>query len=385
MPIKFVDLAAQNDEIRARVEAEHQHIHERTAYVGGPQVAQFEGCFADYLGVKRVVGVGSGTDALRLALIAAGVEPGDEVITTPMTFIATAEAIFQAGARPALVDVDPDTATISIEGVKRYLESGKFHSPRGPRAIVPVDLYGLPVAMDPLLEVAGRYNLPVIEDACQAHGARVHVGGRWRRAGAAGSIGCFSFYPGKNLGAWGEAGAIATNDSALADRVALLRDHGRVSHYLHQESGYNARLDTIQAAVLLAKLERLEDWNARRRAIARRYGELLAGSGVMTPAEPEGTESCYHLFVVRSAARDRIFQALSQAGIGCGIHYPVALHLQPACGMLGYRAGDFPISERIADTVVSLPMHPHLTDEEVATVARAVRAAADGRQAEGGC
>ena len=382
MPIKFVDLAAQNCEIRGRVDAEHRRIHDCTAYVGGPQVAEFENRFADYLGVGHVSGVASGTDALRLALIASGVEPGHEVITTPMTFIATAEAIFQAGAVPAFVDVDPDSANISVEGVQRYLESGKFRSPKGPRAIVPVHLYGSPAPMEPLTEIARRYNLLVIEDACQAHGARVYAGGGWKRAGAAGAAGCFSFYPGKNLGAWGEGGAVATNDGDLAARVALLRDHGRVSHYLHQESGYNARLDTIQAAVLLAKLERLEDWNARRRAIARRYCELLAGSGVVTPTDPEGTESCYHLFVIRSEKRDSICEALSRDAIGCGIHYPVPLHLQPACRMLGYRSGDFPVSEHIADTVVSLPMHPHLTEEQVATVAGAVRGALDAHRAE---
>jgi dTDP-4-amino-4,6-dideoxygalactose transaminase len=379
MAIKFVDLAAQNDEIRQRVDAEYQRIHGATAYVGGPQVAEFEDRFAGYLGVRRVVGVGSGTDALRLALLAAGVGPGDEVITAPMTFIATAEAIFQTGAVPVFVDVDPATATISVAAVNDYLERGEFRTPNGPRAIVPIHLYGLPAAMDALLEVARRYNLAVIEDACQAHGARVHAGGGWKRAGAAGTIGCFSFYPGKNLGAWGEAGAVATDDCELAARVALLRDHGRLSHYLHQESGYNARMDTLQAAVLLAKLERLEEWNARRRAIARRYRELLSGCGVHLPMEPEGTESCYHLFVIRSQWRDRIFAALSGAGIGCGIHYPVPLHLQPACAALGYRSGDFPQSERIADTVVSLPMHPHLTDHEISAVASAVGTALDGR------
>jgi dTDP-4-amino-4,6-dideoxygalactose transaminase len=379
MAIKFVDLAAQNDEIRQRVDAEYQRIHGATAYVGGPQVAEFEDHFAAYLGVRRVVGVGSGTDALRLALLAAGVGPGDEVITAPMTFIATAEAIFQTGAVPVFVDVDPATATISVAAVNDYLARGEFRTPNGPRAIVPVHLYGLPAAMDALLEVAQRYNLAVIEDACQAHGARVHAGGGWKRAGAAGTLGCFSFYPGKNLGAWGEAGAVATDDCELAARVALLRDHGRLSHYLHQESGYNARMDTVQAAVLLAKLERLEEWNARRRAIARRYRELLSGCGLELPIEPEGTESCYHLFVIRSQWRDRIFAALSGAGIGCGIHYPVPLHLQPACAALGYRSGDFPQSERIADTVVSLPMHPHLTDHEINAVASAVGMALDGR------
>ncbi len=379
MPIRFLDLAAQNNEIRGRVDAEYQRIHDNTAYVGGPQVAEFEARFAEYLGAKCAVGVGSGTDALRLALLAAGVGPGDEVITTPMTFIATVEAIFQVGAMPVFVDVDPDMATISVEAVQRYIEGGAYRTPNGPRAIVPVHLYGSPAAMNPLLEIARLHKLAVIEDACQAHGARVHCGGGWKRAGALGTIGCFSFYPGKNLGAWGEAGAIVTNDPELAERVSVLRDHGRLSHYLHRESGYNARMDTLQAAVLLAKLERLEQWNARRRELARRYCELLSGCGVQTPIEPEGAESCYHLFVIRSPRRDLIRAALMEAEIGCGIHYPIPLHLQPACGELGYRSGDFPISERLADTILSLPMHPHLTDHEVSTVANTVVMALEKR------
>jgi dTDP-4-amino-4,6-dideoxygalactose transaminase len=372
MPIKFVDLAAQNAEIRSRVEAEYQRIHDNTAYVGGPQVAEFETRFAQYLGVGHAVGVGSGTDALRLALLAAGVGEGDEVITTPMTFMATAEAILQAGAVPVFVDIEPDTATISADAVRRYIEAGRFRTPNGPRAIVPVHLYGLPAAMGPLLEIARRHNLAVIEDACQAHGARVHVEGGWKRAGAAGTLGCFSFYPGKNLGAWGEAGAIVSDDAELAERVSVLRDHGRLSHYLHRESGYNARMDTLQAAVLLAKLERLEAWNSRRRAIARRYCELLSRCGVQTPIEPEGAESCYHLFVIRSPRRDLIREALMRDHIGCGIHYPVPLHLQPACAGLGYHRGDFPVSERLADAILSLPIHPHLTEREVRTVADTV-------------
>jgi dTDP-4-amino-4,6-dideoxygalactose transaminase len=375
MPIKFVDLAAQNAEVRQQVDAECERIHDCTAYVGGPQVAQFEARFAQYLGVGHAIGVGSGTDALRLALLAAGVGPGDEVITTPMTFIATAAAILQTGAAPVFVDIEPDTATISADAVRRYLEAGTFRTSNGPRAIVPVHLYGLPAAMGPLLEIARRYNLAVIEDACQAHGARVHVEGGWKRAGAVGTLGCFSFYPGKNLGAWGEAGAVVTDDAQLAERVSVLRDHGRLSHYLHRESGYNARLDTLQAAVLLGKLERLEEWNSRRRAIARRYCELLSRCDVQTPIEPEGAESCYHLFVIRSPRRDLIRQALMRDQIGCGIHYPVPLHLQPACAALGYRRGDFPVSERLADTILSLPMHPHLTEHDVRTVAEAVAAA----------
>ncbi len=377
MPIKFLDLAAQNAEIRSRVDQEYERIHSNTAYIGGPQVAEFENRFAEYLGARCAVGVGSGTDALRLALLAAGIGPGDEVITTPMTFIATVEAILQTGATPVFVDIDPDTAAISVEAVQRYLEAGAFRAPNGPRAIIPVHLYGLPAAMEPLLEVASRHRLAVIEDACQAHGARVHAGGGWQRAGALGLMGCFSFYPGKNLGAWGEAGAVVTNDPALAQRISVLRDHGRQSHYLHSESGYNARMDTLQAAVLLAKLERLEQWNSRRREIAHRYCELLSGSGVQTPNEPEGAESCYHLFVVRSQRRDAIKDALTRAEIGCGIHYPVPLHMQPACSGLGYAKGNFPQSEAWAESIVSLPMHPHLTDREITTVAETVARALD--------
>ncbi len=379
MPIKFLDLAAQNAEIRARVDQEYERIHRTTSYIGGAQVAEFEAAFAQFLGAKCAVGVGSGTDALRLALLAAGIGPGDEVITTPMTFIATVEAIFQTGAAPVFVDIDPDTATIDVEAVRRYLEAGKFKTRNGPRAIIPVHLYGLPAAMQPLLEIARRYRLTVIEDACQAHGARVYMGGEWKRAGALGSMGCFSFYPGKNLGAWGEAGAVVTDDPELAQRISLLRDHGRQSHYLHSESGYNARMDTLQAAVLLAKLERLEEWNLRRRALARRYCELLSGSGVQTPTEPEGAESCYHLFVIRSPHRDAIKEALIRAEIGCGVHYPVPLHLQPACAGLGYGEGAFPHSERLAANVLSLPMHPHLTEREISTVAQTVTRALDAQ------
>lgn len=376
MPIKFLDLAAQNREVRAQIDEYHERIHASTAYVGGPQVAEFETRLASFTGSRHAVGVASGTDALRLALLALDIGPGDEVITVPMTFVATAAAILQTGARPAFVDVDPDTGNMSVEALSRYLEQGEFSTPRGPRAVVPVHLYGLPAAMDRIVEVAERFSLPVVEDACQAHGARLFAGGRWQRAGAIGTIGCFSFYPGKNLGAWGDGGAITTDDPVLAKRVAQLRDHGRVSHYLHHEVGYTSRLDALQAAVLSAKLDRLSQWNLRRRAIARRYCELLSESGVTLPAEPEGAESCYHLFVIRSPRRDRIHDALQRANIGCGIHYPVPLHLQPACRKLGYKSKEFPVSEQLAGSVLSLPMHPHLTDAEVRTVAEVVRSAA---------
>jgi dTDP-4-amino-4,6-dideoxygalactose transaminase len=357
----MIDLAAQNADIRADVEASLAEIHLKTSYVGGVHVEAFEHAFADYLGVRHVVGVGSGTEALYLSLRALNIGDGDEVITTPMTFIATAEAIVQTGATPVFVDVDPVTCNISPSAVRNYLEAGRFKTPNGPKAILPVHLYGTPAPMRELLDMAQRFRLKVVEDACQAHGARVRLERAWVRAGAAGVMGCFSFYPGKNLGAWGEAGAIATNDSDLAKRVALLRDHGRTSHYLHQESGYNARLDSIQGAVLSAKLKWLERWNSRRREAAEAYREMLTGHDLVLPVNPDFAESCYHLFVIRNRHRDALVSALRSASIECGIHYPVPLHLQPAFAHLRYRRGDFPVSEEISDTVLSLPMHPHLS------------------------
>lgn len=372
MAIKFIDLDAQNREIADRVAGEFAAIHATTSYVGGPAVAAFEQEFASYLGTANVVGVGSGTDALRLALLALGIGPGDGVITVPMTFIATAEAIVQTGAVPEFVDVDPLSCNLSPEGLLRHLEQGRFRSPNGPRAVIPVDLYGLPCAIGEIMAIARRFKLLVVEDACQAHGAAVLTGRGWAKAGTLADAGCFSFYPGKNLGAWGEGGAVATGDERAAALIGRLRDHGRLSHYSHDLYGYNARLDTLQAAVLRAKLEHLDAWNRRRRDAAARYRELLADSGVQIPIEPPGFMSCYHLFTIQSPRREAIRQALTAAGIGSGVHYPLPLHLQPACAGLGYKPGDFPVSERIAQTTLSLPMHPHLTAHEVETVASVV-------------
>jgi dTDP-4-amino-4,6-dideoxygalactose transaminase len=377
MAIKFVDLAAQNREIAARVRLGFAALDESCAYVGGADVEAFEREFASYLGVRCVVGVSSGTDALRLALIGLGIGPGDEVITAPATFIATAEAIVQAGARPVFVDIDPATNNLSLTRLEEYLHRGRFSTPHGPRAIVPVDLYGMPAPTGEIAEIARRHGLAVIEDACQAHGARVRHDGRWFRAGSLGDAGCFSFYPGKNLGAWGEGGAVATNDEELAERIASLRDHGRLSHYRHRALGYNARLDTIQSIVLRAKLEHLERWNARRREVAALYRRLLSECPALTiPAEFADAESSHHLYVIRSARREAIRNALSRASIQSGIHYPVPLHLQPALGFLGYREGEFPVSEALSLSALSLPMHPHLTDDEVREVAGVVREAA---------
>jgi len=374
MTIKFVDLAAQTREIRERVDREFEEIHSRARYIGGPQVSAFESEFASYLGVRKAIGVNSGTDALRLALLASGVGPGDEVITVPLTFIASAEAIVQVGARPAFVDVDQQTGNMSAAAMLRYLETNRFSTPNGPKAVIPVHLYGLPASMGSLREIARAWDLRLIEDACQAHGARLRDHTGWRRAGTIGDAGCFSFYPGKNLGGWGDGGAIVTDDEDLAERVSSLRDHGRLSHYAHSELGYNARLDAMQAAVLRAKLERLDEWNKSRRGIAAHYRELLGGiEGLELPTEPEETEACNHLYVIRSSKRDHIRESLLLEQIECAIHYPVPLHLQPACRFLGYHSGDFPASERLANSVLSLPMHPHLTPVEIERVAGVIK------------
>ena len=375
MKIKFVDLAGQNLEISERVAAEMEAVHSATSYVGGHQVESFEREFAEFLGVKRVVAVANGTDALRIALLALGVGPGDEVITVPMTFIATAASIVQTGARPRFVDIDPATGNMSLPALRSFLESLPRNERRAVRAIVPVHLYGLPAQIVELKEIAAEFNLKLVEDACQAHGARVRTADGMKMAGTIGDAGCFSFYPGKNLGAWGDGGAVATNDEEVAHRVTSLSNHGRLSHYAHEICGYNSRLDSIQAAVLRAKLEKLDEWNQRRRVVASAYRELLAPLDARPILEPEGFESCYHLFVIRSTKRDAVRNALLQAEIECGIHYPVPLHLQPALAYLGYRAGDFPASEALADTTLSLPMHPHLDGQEILRTVQVVTGA----------
>jgi dTDP-4-amino-4,6-dideoxygalactose transaminase len=375
MKVKFVDLAAQNLEISERVAFELELIHSTTSYVGGSQVESFEREFAKFLNVKRVVGLANGTDALRIALLALGVGPGDEVITVPMTFIATAASIVQTGARPRFVDIDPETGNMSVRALRSFLESISRSERRAIRAIVPVHLYGLPAPMVELKEIAAEFSLKIVEDACQAHGACIRTAEEMAMAGTLGDAGCFSFYPGKNLGAWGDGGAVVTNDDELADRISSLGNHGRLSHYAHEICGYNSRLDSIQAAVLRAKLEKLADWNERRRVVAAAYRELLAPLDVRPIVEPEGTESCFHLFVIRSPKRDAIRNALLQNEIECGIHYPVPLHLQPALAYLGYRSGDFPASEALADTTLSLPMHPHLDGQEILRTVETVASA----------
>ena len=345
-------------------------------FIGGPMVQSFEQDFARFCESRCCIGVGSGTDALRFALIAAGIRSGDVVVTVPNTFIATTEAISQAGARPDFVDIDERTYTMDPAKLRQYLETKctwdskvnrAFHKGTGNpvTAVVPVHLYGQMADMDPILELATRYNLKVIEDACQAQGAEYfsEKENRWRKAGSVGHAAAFSFYPGKNLGACGEAGGITTDDEQLAQTCRLLRDHGQSKKYFHDIEGYNGRLDAIQAGFLKAKLRYLKQWNNRRREIAERYDKLFAGSeGLVTlPHQPEWSRSVYHLYVLRVADRAQLQKRLDEAGVSTGIHYPIALHLTKAYEALGFHAGDFPVAEKAASQVLSLPMFPELT------------------------
>lgn len=366
-------------------------------FIGGPMVQGFEQDFAQFCESRFCVGVGSGTDALRFALIAAGIRSGDIVVTVPNTFIATTEAISQAGARPDFVDIDGQTYNMDPEKLRQYLEkecswdSGAkraFHKQTGDpvTAVIPVHLYGQMADMDPILELATQYNLKVIEDACQAQGAEYFSKkeNRWRKAGSMGHAAAFSFYPGKNLGACGEAGAITTDDGELAQACRLLRDHGQAKKYFHEIEGYNGRLDAIQAGFLSVKLRHLKKWNEQRQEIARRYNTLLAGAkeGMTLPHQPEWSRSVYHLYVLRVDDRVRLQKLLDEAGIGTGIHYPIALHLAKAYQGLGFGAGDFPVAEKAVSQVLSLPMFPDLTsrqqDRVVAEVLKSLAVVSSG-------
>ena len=385
--IPFLDLVTPHRELKEELVAVFEHALETAGFIGGPMVMDLEQAFAKYCDTQHCVGVGSGTDALRFALIAAGVKQGDVVVTVPNTFIATAEAITQAGARPDFVDVDEHTYNMDPEKLRKYLEvECAVDSSTGwlvnktlglpVTAVVPVHLYGQPADMDPIFELAGRYNLIVIEDACQAHGAEYfsRKGNRWKKAGSMGRAAAFSFYPGKNLGACGEAGAVTTNDDKLAQKVQMLRDHGQSKKYYHEIEGYNGRLDSIQAGILRIKLRHLTAWNERRRECAGRYQELLgaAHEGIKLPYEPSWAKAVYHLYVVRVQNRDQLQKHLAEASIGAGLHYPVPLHLQKAYRNLGYRKGDFPVSEGAADETLSLPMYPGLTHGQQDRIAQQV-------------
>jgi dTDP-4-amino-4,6-dideoxygalactose transaminase len=368
------------------VQAFRSALH-TAAFVGGEVVEEFESAFANFCGVKYAVGVGSGTDALRFALLASGIGAGQSVLTVPNSFIATTEAISQSGALPEFIDINEATYNMDVEKLHWHLrtqcrrdpDSGRPVSKRTSRtitAIVPVHLYGQMADMDPILELAECWNLAVIEDACQAHGAEYFSRAEqcWRKAGSLGRAAAFSFYPGKNLGACGEAGAVTTNDPELAKKIAMLRDHGQSKKYFHDIEGYNGRLDSIQAAILTRKLTHLQEWNELRQARAQDYKELFSGTdAVILPEEPSWTRAVYHLYVVRVQNRQDVQDQLRSAGIGMGIHYPIPLHLQTAYEMLGYRAGDFPIAERVAKQILSLPMYPQLDRASQERVCSSVR------------
>ncbi|GAB4580737.1 MAG: DegT/DnrJ/EryC1/StrS family aminotransferase [Anaerolineales bacterium] len=376
--VSFVDLRAQHEEVRSEIQAALRDIIDRSSFIGGSYVHTFEKQFAEYLGVKEVVGVANGTDGLWLGMMEMGIGPGDGVITVPNTFIATTEAITRCGARPLFVDIDLATATMDAQALRQFLseecrlnEDGKtIHLSTGVRvaAILPVHLYGFPADMTPLTQIATEYGLPLVEDACQAHGAKYCQNGQWVRAGSMGTFASFSFYPGKNLGAMGDAGAIATNDAALAARLRQVRDHGSVEKYIHYTPyGWNSRLDALQAAVLAIKLKKLDEWNERRRTSAAYYREAFtrAGLPVALPVEPGYGQHVYHLYVVRVEDREGLRKFLSAQGIGVGLHYPIALHLQKAYQHLGYPPGSFPNAETSAATLLSLPMHQALTSEQI--------------------
>jgi dTDP-4-amino-4,6-dideoxygalactose transaminase len=350
--VPFLDLKAQYQSIKAEIQQALNRVLDSGTFILGDEVQAFEEEFATYCSARFAIAVNSGTSALHLALLAAGIGPGDEVITVPFTFVATAAAILYTGARPVFVDIDPRSFTIDCTQIESVI------TPRT-KAILPVHLYGQSADMDPMLEIARRHGLSIIEDAAQAHGAEY----KGRRVGSIGDLGCFSFYPGKNLGAYGEGGMVVTNDPEYARTIRMLRDWGQERKYQHVLQGYNYRMDGLQGAVLRVKLPYMEAWTEARRAHAAQYDALLADTGVQTPAVLPSRRHVYHIYAVRTPHRDGVQQALQDHGIQTGIHYPIPVHLQPAYADLGHRAGAFPHSEAAAREVLSLPMFPELTPE----------------------
>jgi dTDP-4-amino-4,6-dideoxygalactose transaminase len=363
--VPFLDLKAHHLPMMNEINLAIQAVIESSAFAGGPFVAAFEEDFAAYCDVPYALGVGNGTEALWLSLLACGVGVGDEVITVPSTFMATAEAITYCGARPVFVDVDERTYTMNPVALRGVLTPNT-------KAIIPVHLFGQPADMDPIVEFAREHGLYVIEDACQAHGAEY----KGRRVGTHGDTACFSFYPGKNLGAFGEAGAIVTGNADFQEKIRILRDHGQVRKYFHSMVGWNCRMDGIQAAVLRIKLRHLEAGNQRRRAHAAHYDAALSGiEGIITPAHAVGVRHVYHVYAIRVKGRDEVMSLLADQGVSTGIHYPVPVHLQEAYRSLGYQRGAFPIAERCADEFLSLPMYPELTEAQLETVVEGVKEA----------
>ncbi|TEU21891.1 MAG: DegT/DnrJ/EryC1/StrS family aminotransferase [Anaerolineales bacterium] len=364
--IPVFDLKDQYNTIKDEVNEAVARVLESGWFILGKEVEAFEEEFAAYCGLSHGIGVGSGTEALHLALLACGVGPGDEVITVPHTAVATVAAIELTGAQPVFVDIDPASYTIVPDQLESRITART-------RAIVPVHLYGQAAALDPILEIAQRYGLTVVEDCAQAHGAKY----RGRRVGSLGPVACFSFYPTKNLGAYGDGGMVVTDDGSLAQKVRLLRQYGWEKRYVSSLKGLNSRLDELQAAILRVKLKHLDEWNKARRTRARLYDELLAGSGVAIPTEMDYGRHVYHLYVVRCphrAHRDELKSYLVEHGVGTAIHYPVPIHLQEAYRDLGYRQGDFPVTEACADEILSLPMYPELREDEVRETSELVKA-----------
>jgi dTDP-4-amino-4,6-dideoxygalactose transaminase len=362
MRVPFLDLKAQYDSIKDEVVAAIQQVLDKTAFAGGPFVAQFEKEFSAFCQSQYAIGVGSGTDALWVTLLALGISPGDEVITVPNTFIATAEAISYCGAKAVFIDVEEKTYNMNPDLLEAAI------TPRT-KAIIPVHLFGQTADMGPIMAVARRNNLHVVEDACQAHGAEYkgHI------AGSIGDAGCFSFYPGKNLGAYGEAGAVVTNNVELDKKIRMLRDHGQAKKYYHDLVGWNARMDGLQGAILNVKLKYLKAWNEARRTNADKYNELLGTiDGIVIPRELPGNKHVYHIYAIRVPNRDSFIQALAEKDIHCGIHYPIPLHLQDAYKDLGLTKGSFPVAEKAASEFVSLPMFPELGQDQIEFVVQEI-------------
>jgi dTDP-4-amino-4,6-dideoxygalactose transaminase len=362
MKVPFVDLKSLHSEIKNELREVFDRVLDNSTFVLGPEVQKFEQEFAAYCGTEHCVALNTGTAAIHLALAALNIGPGDEVITVPHTFIATAEAITAVGAKPVFIDIDPVSFTMDPSLIEAAI------TPKT-RAIIPVDLYGQVADMDPILEIADRYRIPIVEDACQAHGAEY----KGRRAGAFGIAGCFSFYPGKNLGACGEGGAVTTNDADLAHRIRLWRDHGSAKRYEHVFPGLNMRMEGIQGGILSVKLKYLDRWNDQRREAAHRYNQALVGTDIEIPTEMDYGRHVYHLYVIQSDNRDGLRQQLNAAGIETGFHYPTPLHRQEAYRFLGYKNGDFPVTERVKDRILSLPMYPGIRSEAVQWVASELR------------
>ena len=361
-PIPYLDLKAQIKPLRAEIDAAIARTIDNCSFCLGPDVAQFEKNFARFCGAEHCVAFNSGTSALHVAMLLLGVGPGDEVVTTPFTFVATSWAISYVGAKPVYVDVDDATFNLDPKLVEKAIT-------KKTRAVMPVHLYGQPFDVDPILEICRKHKLPLVEDAAQAHGAKYKA----KVVGAFGEISCFSFYPGKNLGAFGEGGALVTSNAGFAKRARSLREHGSTVRYYHDEVGFNYRMEGIQGAVLDIKLRHLNDWTRRRQRVAKRYTELLADTPLQLPQQAGFAESVWHLYVVRHPRRDELKKFLEENHVGCALHYPLPLHLQKCYANLGHKAGDFPVAEKAARECLSLPIFPEMTDAQIERVAAVVK------------